>query len=150
MDHLDPTHVCCLPVCRGEQVVPLDLFEEQWRQLEILDKRYDIFYVPVDLPITEERIEELSVVLDRPLSFDGDNKIGHVGGTIETDHPGPDWEYIYNLPMVSRFYKEREKNESSNLSKRRNSTEFHQEIITPTEKVRSGVVSESTGNMERD
>jgi len=83
---------------------PLDLFEEQWRCLSEFDEEYEIFYVPVDLECTEERIIELSAIFGRKLSFDKNERIGHAPGNYETDYPGPDWDYIYSLPFVSKFY----------------------------------------------
>ena len=62
--------------------VSLDLFELQFRHLECFDREYDIFYFPI------ENCE----------------RTGHMVGSCETDHPEPDWDYIYNLPFVKRFY----------------------------------------------
>jgi len=64
--------------------VALEYFEPQFEYLESFDKEYDILYIPVDLL--------------------GLGKVGHVEGSTETDHPEPDWNYIYNLPFVKRFY----------------------------------------------
>ena len=64
----------------GKGAVALELFDLQWRHLEALDREYDIVYIPLD--------------------GKGD---GHLEGLTETDVV-PDWDYIYSLPMVSKFY----------------------------------------------
>ena len=58
----------------------LSLFDKQWRHLEALDKDYEIHYIP--------------------LMGEGE---GHGDGPLETDIT-PDWDYIYALPMIRRFY----------------------------------------------
>jgi len=67
----------------GQGAVSLDLFQPQWEHLEALDKEYDIVYIP--------------------MMGDGE---GHIDGPIETDHAEPDWDYIYSLPFVKRFFNE--------------------------------------------
>ncbi len=92
---------------------PLDMFEDQWRDLECYDREYEIFYIPIDTHCTHQKIQQLSSIVEKELVFDKSKKIGHIKKTKVTDHPGPDWEYIYNLPFIKEFYPWRD-DESSN------------------------------------
>ena len=44
---------------------PLDMFEDQWRNLQCYDREYEIFYVPIDLPCAKQKIRQLSKILDK-------------------------------------------------------------------------------------
>ena len=85
---------------------PLDLLEQQFRNLQLYDDRYKIFYIPVDTDRTDERIKLLGDFLGKKLSFNKQKLVGHVEGGCKTDYPEPNWDYIYNLPFISQFYKE--------------------------------------------
>lgn len=65
----------------GEGAVDLALFELQYRHLEILDKHYELHYVP--------------------LMGAGE---GSMNASTTTNHPEPDWDYIYKLPMIAKFF----------------------------------------------
>jgi len=90
--------------------VDLGLFIHQWEFLEEFDKEYDIFYIPLDCPgcglsgKSQEMLDILSKRLDEELKVDFSKLVGHYGDDVKTDHPEPDWDYIYNLPFVKRFY----------------------------------------------
>jgi hypothetical protein len=84
----------------------LDLFEQQFRNLQLYDDIYKIFYVPVDTSVTDERIKILGDFIGKKLSFNKQKLVGHVEGGCTTDYPEPDWDYIYNLPFIRQFYKE--------------------------------------------
>ena len=80
--------------------VSLDLFEKQYQHLKNMDAEYDLFYIPVDRT-NFDLLEELSERVGFHVSL---SKIGSMDAPTETDHEEPDWDYIYNLPMIKRFY----------------------------------------------
>jgi hypothetical protein len=84
----------------GYGAVDLDLFQKQFHHLEALDKEYDFFYLPVDRP-NSDLLDELT---DRLGFFVRLGKVGSMNASFKTDHPEPDWDYIYNLPFIKRFY----------------------------------------------
>jgi hypothetical protein len=84
----------------GHGAVDLDLFQKQFHHLEALDKEYDFFYLPVDRP-NFDLLDELSDRLGILVRL---GKIGNMNASFKTDHPEPNWEYIYNLPFIKRFY----------------------------------------------
>jgi len=86
-------------------------FMQQWNTLKNFDANCYIFYVPVDREEKHECIQELSKKLGRKLSPDWDIYIGcdheparlpYHAGVDPLDEVG--WKYLYNLPMIKRFY----------------------------------------------
>ena len=88
----------------GITAVDLGLFKAEFEYLSIFDDMYDIHYIPIDLPPRDDILAEWSDLLDESLVIDWGDRKGHIEGSTETDHPEPDWDYIYNLPFVKRFY----------------------------------------------
>ena len=86
--------------------VDLGLFIHQWEFLEEFDKEYDLFYIPLDCPESQEMLDILSKHCNEDLRVDFSKMVGHYGNDMKTDHPEPDWEYIYGLPFVKRFYEQ--------------------------------------------
>lgn len=79
--------------------------ESAWRALNAIDKQLDVFYLPVDLPVREERLADLSSRMGREIVTDWAPQ-----GQYKPDKPRPtpppreSLEWIYELPMVRRFY----------------------------------------------
>jgi hypothetical protein len=84
--------------------VELHLFQPQWEHLLAFHEEYKLFYLPVDHVSRDERLQVLAEYLDRPLHANWDDHSGHMDAPETTDHEEPDWDWIYKLPMVSRFY----------------------------------------------
>ncbi len=84
--------------------IDLNRFNKQWRKLQQLDRIYDIFYLPVDHSERNEQLELLSDKLGTKIK-PGWKRTGHMGG-IRGPKPEPevDWDFIYDLPMIKRFY----------------------------------------------
>jgi hypothetical protein len=91
--------------------IDLNRFEKQWRKLVQLDRIFDITYVPVDHPARDEIIQDVAHRLQIEVNPTWE-KVGHMGGDPQwvIDHPDEipeiDWDFIYNLPMVSKFYEQ--------------------------------------------
>ena len=91
--------------------IDLDRFERQWRKLVQIDRIYKILYIPVD---HKDRDKELKRVADR-IEEDIAPKwvrVGHMGGNHGEYHgeiPEIDWDFIYDLPMIKKFYVKEDK-----------------------------------------
>jgi len=89
--------------------IDLDRFEGAWRNLELADKVYDIWYVPVDHPARDERLQAIADRLEIEVNPTWE-RVGHMGGDPEWVERNKDklpvinWDYIYNLPFIKRLY----------------------------------------------
>ena len=93
--------------------VDLHQFEKTWRRLEELDKLYSIIYVPLDRPERDMQFAKVERAVGEEFSPNWEHREGH----IETyaygyeDRPrvyddGRDLNWIYQLPMIKRYYNE--------------------------------------------
>lgn len=79
--------------------------ESAWRGLAALDRIFDIFYLPVDIPgVRDERLAELSELIGKPLETDWAPEGEYRPGKKREDPPEKDLQWIYDLPMVRRYY----------------------------------------------
>ena len=68
--------------------VPLHLYQEQWEHLQWFNKRLRLWYIPVEiLPTVSGHISDGVDDYYDPAKYDQ-----------------PDWDMIYNLPFVKRYY----------------------------------------------
>jgi len=95
----------------GDIVMKLDNFQNCWERLGQLDWKHKVYYVPIDHADRDKEISLLSEVLDETIAPDWSNKVGHYEPTQENklwqetaEYPQVNWNLIYSLPMVNRFY----------------------------------------------
>jgi len=91
--------------------VPLNLFDKSWERLAHLDEQYDIIYVPLDHPYRDAQIQEVERALGEAIEPEWGIKEGHIPEQdmracvgYEDRTVDRDLNWIYELPMVKRFY----------------------------------------------
>jgi len=91
--------------------VPLDLFDVSWAQLAELDSIYRIVYVPLDTPERDTQFAVVQQLLGEMIDPRWDFKDGHIPQKdmeacvgYEEREIEKDLSWIYDLPMVRRFY----------------------------------------------
>lgn len=95
----------------GDIVMRLKNFQNCWERLGELHCKHKVYYVPIDHPDRNKYIKILSTALQERIEPDWSNKIGHYEPTQENklwqetaEYPKIDWDLIYSLPMINRFY----------------------------------------------
>jgi hypothetical protein len=102
----DPYEVYCTWMARygstrPETDRPMELC---WERLAELDERYDVFYLPLDVPSRSQRLKDLEALLDQPLSTTWEKVASFRPGKPRETPPEKDLQWIYDLPMVKQFY----------------------------------------------
>ena len=83
-------------------------FQDAWETLNAID--YPIWHIPLDRPEREQQIIGLSEVLQEDLNPDWNELVGHANQSKKNkewwaDNPvSVDWDYIYSIPLVAKFY----------------------------------------------
>lgn len=94
----DPTATAASWARRGEMS---DHFFEMWRNIQWFDQ-FEPFYIPIDLPDKQARLDALAEHLGVPLWTDWTP----VNSSPRPPVPAPDVSAVYRLPLVRRFYGE--------------------------------------------
>jgi len=81
---------------------PPEHFERAWAKLVMLDNLYDITYIPIDREARDAQWAFLEQRLNEKVPIDWSCREGHLEGS--TGLPRDLW-WVYELPMVKRFYK---------------------------------------------
>lgn len=75
----------------------------------MIDRIYPIHYIPIDHKDRDVQLLDLSIILEQRIKVNWDNLVGHddpknPDWKKTNTVPDLDWDFIYSLPMIKRFY----------------------------------------------